>query len=173
MNSPLKNDLKSLLSLVADRPSTRIVHFSDGKKEFNDSLVEFATDKQYDYQLNATTPEFYERMKNEYNASTSVHLINFSLGRPKYFIQGKEYDYVFVTSHISTEEREDFLSKCYPIIKTAGNIILVIPQKEQEAQKNWLPLLEKKGYVASNILDDWIEGYDILISKRMHGWGES
>ena len=172
MSSVEKNDLKSLLTLIADRPSTRIVHFSDGEKNFCDALLQLCHEKEYAYQLNATTPLFYETIKEEYNTFPSIHLINFSLARPKYFIQGKEYDYLFVTSHIEKEQREDFLSKCYPIIKTAGNIILVIPTKGKEAKKHWLPLLEAKGYVASSILDDWIDGYDILISKRMHGWGE-
>jgi hypothetical protein len=32
-------------------------------------------------------------------------------------------------------------------------------------------LLEENNYVASNTIDDLFEHYDLLISKKMHGWG--
>ena len=38
MNDLEKDKLKLLLEIVADRPSTRIVHFSDGGKNMIDTL---------------------------------------------------------------------------------------------------------------------------------------
>ncbi len=34
-----------------------------------------------------------------------------------------------------------------------------------------MTLLEEHYYVASNTIDDLFENYDVLISKKMHGWG--
>jgi len=38
MKNPEKNKLQFLLDTVADRPSTRIAHFSDGGKDMADTL---------------------------------------------------------------------------------------------------------------------------------------
>jgi len=166
-----KNKLQLLLDIVADRPSTRIAHFSDGGKEMTDSLSDLCAKQEYSYQINCTSPDFYASVEEEYNILPHIHLLNFSLARPKYFIQGKEYDYLFVTATIPREERSEFLRKCYDIIKTAGNLILFIPKGSREEHDEWLWILQERGYVSTSTMDDMFEHYDIIISKRMHGWG--
>jgi hypothetical protein len=172
MNDLEKDKLKLLLDIVADRPSTRIAHFSDGGKYMTDTLSDLCATKEYSYQINCTSPDFYASVEEEYKALPHIHLLNFSLARPKYFIQGKEYDYLFVTSTIPVEDRSEFLRKCYDIIKTAGNLILFIPKGSREERDEWLRILQDRGYVSTSTIDDMFEHYDIIISKRMHGWGD-
>jgi len=172
MNDLEKDKLKLLLDIVADRPSTRIAHFSDGGKDMTDTLSDLCATKEYSYQINCTSPDFYASVEEEYKSLPHIHLLNFSLARPKYFIQGKEYDYLFVTSTIQEEDRSEFLRKCYDIIKTAGNLILFIPKGSREERDEWLRILQDLGYVSTSTIDDMFEHYDIIISKRMHGWGD-
>ena len=35
----------------------------------------------------------------------------------------------------------------------------------------WLAILEEQYYVSTNIIDDMFEEYDVIVSRRMHGWG--
>ncbi len=99
-----------------------------------DTLSDLCATKEYTYQINCTNPDFYASEEEEDKALPHIHLLNFSMARPKYFIQGKEYDYLFVTSTIPVEDRSEFLRKCYDIIKTAGNLIFF----PKEAEKNMM-----------------------------------
>jgi hypothetical protein len=86
-------------------------------------------------------------------------------------IQGKIYEYVFVTAKIEKEIRSDFVKRVHSIIKNSGNIIIFLPKGSYEERYSWIELLEDHYYVASNTIDDLFENYDVLISKKMHGWG--
>jgi len=171
MKSIEKNKLEQLLEIIKPAPALRIAHFSESGEEMPEILSTFCIKNGYEYQLNCTDPSFYEKMSAKYTDTPDIKCINFNLSRPKYMIQGKFYEYLFVTSVIPEEERGNFLSKAHGIIKNAGLILIFIPKGDRRQRYAWMGLLEEHYYVASSTIDDLFEQYDVLISKKMHGWG--
>jgi hypothetical protein len=166
-----KTKLEQLLQIVPDHPTIRIAHFTDSGMEMTDILSSFCQQKEYEYQINCTDPSFYEKVSETYAHTRHVKVVKFTLERPKYMIQGKLYDFLFVTSAIDASMREACIERCHPVIKNAGNIIVFLPKGKREERYEWMRLLEEHNYVASSIIDDMFEHYDVLISKKMHGWG--
>ncbi len=166
-----ENKLETLLQIIAPAPALRIAHFSESGEALVHMLGDFCSKNEYEYQINCTQPSFFETLQNRYKDNTYIKPVNFSLERPRYMIQGKLYEYLFVTSTIDTEMRSDFLKKCHGIIKNAGIIIIFLPKGNSVQRYEWISLLEEHYYVASSTIDDLFEHYDILISKKMHGWG--
>jgi len=167
-----KSTLKELLQIVPDQPMIRIAHFADGGMEMVDVLSGFCKEKAYEYQINATCRDFYTEVEAAYGKYAWVKCMNFSIERPRYMMQGKLYDVLFVTATIEEAMQEAFVMRCHPTIKNSGNIIIFLPKDTPAMKYEWLRLLEKYNYVASSTIEDMFEYYDILISKKMHGWGE-
>ena len=166
-----RTKLEQLLQIIPDYPMIRIAHFADSGEEMTEVLADFCQQKGYEYQINCTDADFYEKVSETYRDSDSVKAVKFTLERPRYMIQGKLYDFVFVTAEISEDIREDFVKRCHPVIKNAGNILIFLPRGDHAVRYEWMRLLEEHYYVASNTIDDMFEDYDVLISKKMHGWG--
>ncbi|MBD3789545.1 MAG: hypothetical protein IE885_04135 [Campylobacterales bacterium] len=163
--------LIKLLGMVVPYPGTRIAHFSDSGEMMCEVLADFCIQHDYDYQLNCTQNVFYEKMRSFYADNPHINTVFFSLKRPRYMTGGVEYEYLFVTAQIPKEERSAFIEKCYHIIKNAGNIIIFLPKNDYMTRYEWMDLLQEHYYVASNKIDDLFDEYDVLISKKMHGWG--
>ena len=166
-----KTKLGQLLQIVPDHPMIRIAHFADSGEWMTEVLADFCHEKGYEYQINCTDADFYEKTKEKYRNSENVRTVKFPLQRPRYMMQAKIYDFLFVTSEIDADMREAFVTRCHPIIKNAGNILIFLPKGEREERYDWMRLLEEHYYVATNTIDDMFEHYDVLISKKMHGWG--
>jgi len=47
----------------------------------------------------------------------------------------------------------------------------VIKMGDYAQEDHWLSLLEEHFYVSTSKIDNICEHYDVLISRRMHGWG--
>ena len=166
-----KDKLKQLLEIIADAPALRIAHFSESGEIMTEVLSDFCQKKEYEYQINCTESSFFETMSDKFKDNNTVKPIKFTLDRPRYMMQGKLYEYLFVTTAIEEAMRSDFLKKAHGIIKNAGHILIFLPKGSYEERYNWMTLLEEHYYVASNTIDDLFENYDVLISKKMHGWG--
>jgi len=166
-----KDKLEKLLGIIADAPALRIAHFSESGEMMTEILSDFCQKKGYEYQINCTDASFFDTMSNKFKDKEGVKPIKFTLERPRYMMQGKLYEYLFVTTVIKEEMRSDFLKRAHGIIKNAGNILIFLPKGSYEERYNWMALLEEHYYVASNTIDDLFENYDVLISKKMHGWG--
>ena len=166
-----KNKLVKLLGIIPESPALRLAHFSDGGEEMIEIISDFCKTKEYEYQINCIDPLFYDTLKSKYQNREEVKPIKFTLDRPRYMMHGKIYEYLFVTATIDKEIRSDFLKKAHGIIKNAGNILIFLPKESYEERYHWIELLEEHYYVASNTIDDLFENYDVLISKKMHGWG--
>ena len=167
-----KTKLEQLLQIIPDHPMIRIAHFADSGEEMTEVLSDFCQEKGYEYQINCTDAAFYEKVSEKYRDPDSVKVLKFTLERPRYMIQGKTYDFLFVTAKIKETLLDDFVKRCHPIIKNAGNILIFLPKKNHTERYEWIRLLEEHYYVASNTIDDMFEHYDVLISKKMHGWGD-
>jgi len=167
-----QDKLETLLQIIAPAPALRIAHFCESGEKMVEILGDFCSQKEYEYQINCTESSFFEILEDKYKDHTYIHPLKFSLERPRYMIQGKLYEYLFVTSAIEKESRSDFLKKAHGIIKNAGLILIFIPKRDTDQRYNWIASLEEHYYVASSIIDDLFEHYDVIISKKMHGWGE-
>lgn len=164
--------LAKLLHIIGPYPSTSVAHFSNRDIGFSRAVYGYCKEKNYDYQLNCTDHLFYEKATEVFGHDTDIRIINFSLDRPRYLIQGRAYEFLLVSVDIPAEQREDFLKKAHEILRNAGNILLFVPKMDNAERYEWERLLEKSYYVATNIIDDLFECYAVLISKKMHGWGD-
>lgn len=170
---PVQSDkLKQLLQIVGPYPSTSVAHFSDMDIAFSKTVYEYCKERDYSYQLNCTDPSFYTQANETFTGCDGIRTIDFSLNRPRYIIQGKTYEFVFVTVDFSKVSRDLFLKKTHEILRNAGNIILFLPKMSNAVRYEWEKLLEENYYVATNTINDLFEGFDVLISKKMHGWGD-
>jgi hypothetical protein len=166
-----QDKLEKLLEIIPSSPALRIAHFTDGGEMMIEVLSDFCQKKEYEYQINCTDNSFFDFISDKYKDITNIKTIKFRLDRPRYMIQAKMYEYVFVTSSIGEDMRDDFTRKVHSIIKNAGNILIFLPKGSYEERYSWTMLLEEHYYVASNTIDDLFVNYDVLISKKMHGWG--
>jgi len=134
-------------------------------------LNEYCQKRDYQYQINVLENAFYEQISEKFKKTDTTQVKNFPLERKSYMIQGKQYDFIFVTATINNDIRADFLKKVHHVMRNAGNIIIFISKGDLSERDNWITLLEEENYVATNTIDDLFEYYDIIISKKMHGWG--
>jgi len=164
-----KDKLIKLLEIIDNAPASRIAHFNDNDETATEVIYNFCREHEYEYHLNATNELFYDKVKSEYDGKDVVSITNFNLKRANYRVQGREYEYIFVSSQI--EDIDSFLSRCYHIVKHAGNIIIFIKKDDYDTKYRYIELLEKNNFVATNTIDDLFEEFSVIISKRMHGWG--
>ena len=87
-------------------------------------------------------------------------------------IQAREYNFLFVTNLVEEEKRLEFLKKVHKIIRSAGSIIVFIPKEGYAQRDSWVASLEENLFVSTSIIDDMFENYDVIISRKMHGWGD-
>ena len=166
-----EENIKQLLQIIQDKPGQRIVHFSDGSHLLTKHLSDFCKTHESDYYLNCTKEVFYDKSMTKYAGQTHIKISNFKLARPRYKMQAIEYDYLIATLDFTQEDKTVFLEKCYPIIRTGGNIIILIPNSSYTERDDWRDTLGEQYYVSINIIDDLFEHYDVIVAKRMHGWG--
>ncbi len=171
MKSIEKEKLDQLLTIIPDHPMVRLLHFSDSGIELPAMLDAYVSQKGYEYQLNCTEQSYFAFVERRMKQTEHTKIRHFALTRPRYIQQGKLYDFVFVTSVIGSTLQEAFLQRLHPIIKNGGNILLFIPKGDHAQRFEWMRLLEENYYVASNTIDNLFIHYDVLISKKMHGWG--
>ena len=162
--------IDQLLGIINLYPAIRIMHFSDGSHLLSKKISRLCEENDYEYQLNCTSDIFYQKSALKYADTDLVKVKYINLEQPRYAIQAKMYDYLFVTSDIPDEEKLSFLKKTYGVIKNAGNIIIFVPKGDYSQILLWTQLLEDNNFVATNTLDIF-SNYDVIISKKMHGWG--
>jgi len=170
-------DIKSinqLLSVINIYPSIRIMHFSQNQPNLNRAILQFSQENGYEFQLNSTTQDDYELSLTQFKDSTNITISNFNLKRARYNTQAKQYDYLFVSTIIDDNYILEFLQKSHSIIKNAGLILIFIKkvdgQKDFDKIYKWNSLLEESYFVATNDIDI-SEYFDVIVSKKMHGWG--
>ena len=159
-----------LLAIIPNHPATRIMHFSDGGKPFCYAIKSFCKERTYEYQLNISNENFLNEIKEEYSVKglSSTKLIQWDQRR--YASMARLYDFLFITVDVPQEYREPFIKNVFHHIKSAGNIILFLPKNDRQIVQEWWEILEENLFVAMNTID-MFENYEILIAKKMHGWG--
>ena len=167
-----KDQLEILLEIIGSTPGHLIAHMSEGGEMLVEMLHDYCLDKAYKYQLNCIDMDFYETMKEKYQEEPNTGVLKFALDRRVYKIQAREYHFLFVSCDVPVEDRASFLEKSHAIIRTAGHIVIFIAKNNYDERDSWTEMLEEKLYVSTSIMDDLFESYDVVISKRMHGWGD-
>ena len=166
-----KIGIEKLLAIVPPHPAIRIAHFSNNDTLLSSVLGNFCQEKEYELLIHCVGNKHFDFISKDYDSVDSVSVVNFSLDRPRYMMQGKQYDFVFVTLSDDVEDIGSFLKKVHGIIKNAGNIILFMEKDNASKRHHWIQRLEENYYVASSTIDDLFKGCDVVISKKMHGWG--
>lgn len=168
-----QDKVDQLLQIIQNKPGQRIVHFADEIDPLIQNLSDLCQKYQSNYYLYCTNNDLYDTAIQKYTEQPHRHIVKFNLRRPRYLMQAIEYDYLITTLDFTAEDKQVFLEKCYPIIRTGGNIIIIIPNAGYSERDEWRAILEEQYYVSTNIIHDFFEHYDVIVSKRMHGWGNT
>jgi len=161
--------IEQLLSIIPDHPATQIMHITQSDKELSTALETLVTQRDYTLLINVIDDDFYDEIKENYSADAcSVKKMKFEQRR--YATMAKLFDYVFVTADIPNELQNQFAKTIHGHMKNAGNIILFLEKNNLKVLDRWQQVLEENYFVATNTID-MFEEYEILISKKMHGWG--
>ena len=161
----LEDSLKELLTIIKDAPAIRVGHFCDSNHKLIDILEEFANKKDnIEYILNITNKEFFEKIKDSKRAKF------FNLNRANYMLQGKFFDYLFVTCNIDSSFRDEFLKRVHKVIKNGGLILIFVDSNDYKRVDSWNISLEENYFVATNKID-LNSNLGVIVSRKMHGWG--
>ncbi len=171
MKSLEKKAIEQLLSIVPNYPATRLLEINDGGEELSLELKRFAKEREFEYLLNIVDDEFYNRAKEIYSDGNFCIVHKMKFEQRRYVNMAKQFDFAFITASIPLEIREEFLKKVHSHIKNSGNIILFLPKDDLKLKELWWQSLEDTLFVAINNID-MFKNYEIIIAKKMHGWGK-
>jgi len=166
-----QEEVAQLLQVIQKKPAQRIVHFCENTSILNKNLSILCKEYTNDYYIYCTHPTYFAEATETYTNQEHVHTVNFNLQRPRYLIQAIEYDYLISTLDFTDKDKTTFLEKCYPIIRTGGNIFIFISKTGYEERDEWRDVLEEQYYVSVTIIDNIFKHHDVISAKRMHGWG--
>jgi hypothetical protein len=162
--------IKQLLEIIPNHPGLRISQFADEEEIFCNALSELCLINEHEYQLNVLNEEFYPKALEAYGSKPLSSVKRIKWEQRRYASPAKQYDYLFITAEIPYEHRKPFAKTIHSHIKSAGHLILFLEKDNQENLDEWYSFLEEYLFVAINTID-LFENYEILIAKKMHGWG--
>ena len=169
MKSLESNKVDQLLEVLGKKPGQRIVHFTTSSHILTKHLHQFCQAHNNEYYLYCIKDVFYDKSMTKYAGQSNISIVKFDLHSPRYMMQTIEFNYLIATLDFTEEDKGEFLQKCYPIIQTDGNIIIIIPNSGYPERNEWRDILQKQYYVSVNIIDDLFEHYDVITAKRIHG----
>ncbi len=167
-----KEEVAQLLQVIQKKPAQRIVHFCESASALNEGLSTLCKSYSNDYYIYCTNSTYFTETTKTFETQSHVHTVNFNLRRPRYLMQAIEYDYLISTLDFVDKNKAEFLQKCYPIIRTGGNLFLFISKSGYAERDEWRSILEEQYYVSVTIMDNIFKNYDVISAKRMHGWGD-
>ena len=146
----------------------RIMHFVDAPTVLVDKLAALTQTRTCEYQLQCLDPDLAASMQHRFADTPTCKVRMLALESPRYHIQAKLYDFVFVEAHIP--DPEHFLKTVYAAMKNAANIFILLPSAQTHQIETWRSIMEENYYVAfsSFELNNTIQ---IVSAKKMHGWG--
>jgi len=165
------NEINQLLEIISDHPRLRIAHFSDGGELFIEVLNNLALKKNYEYQLHLLNEQLYQKVKKEYTFNSISTLKKIKWEQRRYASPALQYDLLFITATVPSSYKKEFAKNIYSHIKSAGEIIMFLEKNNQELHDEWRIFFEEYLFVAINIETTMFQEYDILITRKMHGWG--
>jgi len=162
--------ITQLLEIIPNHPGLRVSQFSDGGEEFSTILSNLCLEREHEYQLNVLDEAFLIKAKELYGNHRLSTVKPIKWNQRRYSSLAKQYDVLFVTATVPEEYRKIFAKSIHSHIKSAGHLVLFLEKNNQKNSDEWWSFLEEHLFVAISRLDIF-ENYEILIAKKMHGWG--
>lgn len=162
--------IEQLLTIIPNHPSNALMEFSNGDEALSTAIKKVCKKKDYTYQLNFVDEELYKRNQPLFEEEGICSVKRIKWEQRRYASMALQYYVVFVSAIVPEEHKEKFLSNVLHHIKTSGHIVFFLPKNDYKAVDDLWRLLEEKLFVSISTLDV-SENYEILIAKRMHGWG--
>ena len=158
------SQIDKLLESLAIAPAMRVMHFAKEPTLCQKIGTFCQKSEDSEYLIYTFCEEALEALKPYENSYTKAKLTNPK--RPKYNIQAKLYDYLFLTT--LPEDRESFFKRVYSALKNAGLVFIFLKKEQRELSYKIESELIESNYVAVNrmILDDFL----VISTKKMHGW---
>jgi len=164
----MTHPIDDLIRIIPDHPGMRIMHFVDVPTVLVDKLADLTRVRACEYQLQCLDPDLAASMQHRFADTPTCKVRMLAIESPRYHIQAKLYDFVFVEAYIP--DPEHFLKTVYSAMKNAADIFILLPEEQTHQIETWRNIMEANFYVAfsSFALDDQIR---IVSAKKMHGWG--
>ena len=164
----MKNAYQELSAVIPGYPGTRIMHFVDRETPLIAPLQEATKACEGEYQIQCLTDESCGTLTRRFALTSAIKVRPVSWGQPRYHIQAKLYDFVFVEAPVPNPQH--FLKTIYTAMKNAANIFILLPSEHKGEIETWRQYMEANFYVAFSTfaLDDQTQ---IIAAKKMHGWG--
>jgi hypothetical protein len=169
----LENEsIEKLLGIIPEHPATRIMQISKSEDRLYPAIKKFCLMREYEYLMNVIDIDYYEQIRPLANHDQLHTIKKMTLDQRVYASMSKQYDFIFVTADIPLAFENRFAQKIHRYIKNSGNIILFLAKEDRDALRRWYQHLEEHLFVAISTIDIF-ENYELLIAKKMHGWGEN
>ena len=116
--------IEDIVNIILPYPATRVMQISDGQSHFDDEikltqrLFELIQEREYDFQLNLLNNDKLEEYKERFSLQGLSSVRPLHPKQPRYGMQGKFYDYLYVTADIEDAMLEEFIKKVYEVIKS-------------------------------------------------------
>ncbi len=159
-------DIQQLLNVIPGYPGLRIMHFANKTSALIDNIAEICLTRDYEYQIQCMNDTLTKEFQSRY-PHPNIRAKHILLSQPRYHIQAKMYDFVFVEAVI--DDKIHFVKTVYTAMKNAGNIFVLHRHNKQDEEK-WRQAFEENFFVAFSAFD-LNEQTRIISAKKMHGWG--
>lgn len=162
------SEVDKLLNSLPQNPGMRVMHFTkDGA--LCKSIKEFCSSSEFDseYLILTFDQDTQEALKVYEDSFCEVKFVNER--RPKYHMQSKQYEYLFVDS--LPNDRVSFFKKVYSALKNAAPIFIFLEKSNRTFAYKLQEELIESNYVAANLTD--LDNFLIVSAKKMHGWSGS
>jgi len=162
----MPKEIVKLLDALPKHPNFMVMHFAKDSRYIKD-IEKFCLDGDFsqEYKILTFSNEAENKLKGYENDLIKVQFAN--LKRPRFSMQGKFYDYLFVLD--LPENLEEFFKKVYLSLKNgAPSFIFLDSYNKDLAYKVELILIECN-FVATSIME--IDEFFVVSARKMHGWG--
>ena len=158
-------EVDNLLNSLMRAPGMRVMHFAK-EDTICQNIQNFCSSSEFDseYLILTFKQESEDKLKHLENDITKVKYVNEK--RPKFNIQAKLYDYLFITNLPS--ETQSFFKRVYSAMKNGAPVFIFLDKNDRELAYKLESELIECNYVASNKME--IDDFLVLSSKKMHGW---
>jgi len=154
-------NLRELLESLQPYPNMRFLLFASKWGVREDTILDFCIERDYELQLYKLT-EFDS--PNVDNIKSRL----FKEEQKRYNLQGRLYDYLFVTGGIP--DIKEWLKRVYSAVMNGGRVYIFLLEKDRFKIDEISEYMQESNYVSVNPIE--LSKDTIIISgKKMHGWG--
>lgn len=164
------NAIEQLLSIIPNHPGISLMEFSNGDEGLSTAIKNHCKTHDYHHQINFVDETLYKKLQPQFQERDLCITKLVKWQQRRYASMARLYHVVFVSTSVPQEFQETFLTNVLHHIKTSGHLVLFLPKRDHTLLDHWWRLLEEKLLVSISTLDV-SANYEILVAKRMHGWG--